>query len=123
MATSIQMSSKTHDHPLPCIQTIHASYRFRTLHIGLNEFTELESNALETLPNLEVFTVEGCNTGVNRLTIESGAFRNNPLLETVNITKCRGLDHVPSGLFASQIHLSTINFSGNQGRDQLVLRI
>ena len=106
---------RNHDQPLHAIH-VSIPYRFRTLHVGLNEFTELESDALEALPNLREFTVEGCDTGVDRLTVEGGAFRNNPLLETVNITKCHALDHVPSGTFATQLHLSTINLSGNQGR-------
>ena len=99
------------------------SHRFRTLHAGLNEFTELESDALKALPNLREFTMEGCDVGANRLIIEGGAFRNNPLLETVNITKCRGLDHVPSGTLASQLHLSTINLSGNMGRATKILSL
>ena len=83
--------------------------------MGLNEFTDLEPDATEALPNLRELTIEGCNIGANRLTIDEGAFRNNPLLETVNITKCHGLDHVPSGTFSSQLHLSTLDLSGNQG--------
>ena len=83
--------------------------------MGLNEFTDLEADAMKALPNLREFTIEGCDIGANRLIVEEGAFRNNPLLETVNITKCHGLDHVPSGTFSSQLHLSTLDLSGNQG--------
>ena len=52
--------------------------RCRTLHVGLNEFSELESGALGPLANLRTFTMVGC--GADSFTVAADAFKNNQLL-------------------------------------------
>jgi Leucine-rich repeat (LRR) protein len=94
--------------PLESLQPL---TNLRIIHVGLNYFEVVPP--ISAMPHLQKFIFKGCHSG-RKLRLTANTFAYNVDLRHINITKCLGLEYLPSTVFLNLPFLKVLNLHGNR---------